>query len=441
MAVSRFTFIGHEADISQGTFQFHYELVHAEQSFRFTESLSFDPGRITQSVNESVVKNILDGLLILLGVSYWKTYCPKELVLPTVKLTKDQAVFWNTVYTKGLGEFFYRNQIDFRGLVFFPYSDQVGEQATSNPRMDRSLVPMGGGKDSIVCAEALAAGGKEFDLIALGAHGIQRNVARVMGKELLEVKRVMDPQLFELNKQPGVANGHIPISAVYAFVHLLSAALYDYRYIVLANEESANYGNVSYLGAEINHQWSKSFEFETLLQAYVQTYITPDIHYFSLLRPYKEIKIVELFSRYQQYFPVFSSCNRYFTQGVDAAAKWCGECPKCAFVFLLMAAFVPKETVVWIFGKNLFAETALLPLFRELVGLEGIKPFECVGIPDETRYALWRVGETHAYDADPVFAALKESLKSEWDAIGKIGASLLQRTPTHAIPKAFEHTL
>jgi hypothetical protein len=54
----------------------------------------------------------------------------------------------------------------------------------------------------------------------------------------------------------------------------------------------------------------------------------------------------------------------------------------------MMRAFLPAETVNKIFWKNLFADAALLPLFKELLGIEGCKPFECVGTNEEMLIAL-----------------------------------------------------
>jgi hypothetical protein len=54
----------------------------------------------------------------------------------------------------------------------------------------------------------------------------------------------------------------------------------------------------------------------------------------------------------------------------------------------MMRAFLPAETVNDIFGKNLFTDEALLPLFHELLGIEGCKPFECVGTEEEMREAF-----------------------------------------------------
>jgi hypothetical protein len=65
---------------------------------------------------------------------------------------------------------------------------------------------------------------------------------------------------------------------------LLVAYLYDYKYLVLSNELSANSGNTLWNGFEINHQYSKSLEFEKDFKNYVEENISDDLKYFSLLR-------------------------------------------------------------------------------------------------------------------------------------------------------------
>jgi hypothetical protein len=251
---------------------------------------------------------------------------------------------------------------------------------------------LGGGKDSIVVAEILKSQNKDFDLIT-GVSGIQQEVSLAIGKKPLIVKRELDPNLFDINKESGVYNGHVPVSVYYAFILLLAAVLFDYKYILVGNEKSANYGNVEYLGEMINHQWSKSEEFEKLFNDYVGKFITPGIKYSSPLRDMTELQVVEKFVQHPQYFKVFSSCNRNFRINNVSQKKWCGECPKCLFVFISLAAFLPKEEVLDIFGKNLFEDKNLIPLFEELVGARNFKPFECVGTQDEAKEALGKIVE------------------------------------------------
>src|SRR5690606_20114442 len=91
---------------------------------------------------EAIHDRILFNVHLILGVNYWKVYCPKKIVIENGYLTKEQSSFWNIVYTKGLGEFFYKNKIDYRNLINFPYENKKLNQIPK-PRMkikDRSIV-------------------------------------------------------------------------------------------------------------------------------------------------------------------------------------------------------------------------------------------------------------------------------------------------------------
>ncbi len=386
---SSFLFKGYKENIEKGEVLFEYELRKSQDKFNFSEKISFPPAKSAQ-IPADLLKSILDNFMIILGISYWKAYCPRKIIIPNNFLTEEQAEFWNIAYTRGLGEFFYKNKIDFRGLINFPYNEKVKVKPIRLSRKNRSLLGIGGGKDSIVAAEMLREQDKEFGLVTSG-FPIQIEIVELIGRDVINTYREIDPKLLELNKEKSVYNGHIPISVYYAFLLLLMAALFDYRNIVVGNEKSADFGNVKYLGEMINHQWSKSEEFEKLFNEYVEKFITPDIAYFSPLRKMGELEVVEKFVKYSKYFRVFSSCNRNFkikplnlTQG----HRWCGECPKCLFIFICLAAFLPKKEVLKIFGKNLLEDKNLLSLFQELIGIRDFKPFECVGTPEEVKEAL-----------------------------------------------------
>lgn len=152
--------------------------------------------------------------------------------------------------------------------------------------------------------------------------------------------------------QQGYYNGHVPISGIIAFALVFGAYLYDYQYIVMSNEKSANEGNTVLDGIEINHQRSKSFSFESDFDHYIKAYISPDLHYFSLLRGMYELKIAELFSHYPQYFSTFSSCNNNFKiieANKTTDQRRCGICPKCAFVYAILRPFLSDEATQKIF--------------------------------------------------------------------------------------------
>lgn len=275
----------------------------------------------------------------------------------------------------------------------------------------RILLPIGGGKDSVVTAELLKKSGANITLFRMGSHPLITDIAHVAGLPLITTKRTLSPALFELNEE-GALNGHVPITAYLSVLSVLMALLYDFDAVALSSERSANEGNVEFKGLMVNHQWSKSLEFEKNFRRFVAESIGSPIEFFSALRPFSELKIAELFSHYPQYFSHVTSCNTNWkilkdkTNGpADRSAApdqsktdtkpgldskyprregWCGRCPKCAFVFATLAAFLPRKTLESIFGSNFYDSPELLPVFRELLGLQNFKPFECVGTREET---------------------------------------------------------
>ncbi len=402
-----FEFSSYNLNLNERKAYFKY-IVHFSETekIELTETLFFpEPFPSEDSLPQDLIFACLSNLHIMLGISYWKLHCAPIISVEHMPLSKDQAEFWTRVYKKGLGEFFYKNNIEFRTLIQFPYEPSISTETFTIDLPKRSLVGVGGGKDSIVAIEQFIE--KKEPITGFILEGVQESsviseVVKVAGIPTIKVQRILDPKLFELNNSGTVYNGHIPISAVYAFTGLLTAVLYKYKSFIVANERSADIGNTKYLDEEINHQWSKSKEFEQLFQQYVKQFITPSVEYRSVLRSDSELSVIEKFSHYEQYFPVFSSCNRNFAITKTASQRWCGECPKCAFVFAGLAAFLPKEKVISIFNKNLFADANLIVLYKQLAGLQDMKPFECVGTFDETKLALYLAYEKKEYENDPV---------------------------------------
>lgn len=382
-----FHFEGYRFFPKKKEFHFTYRIDFSDRApLTFTETIRLP--RSPQKISTAFQKKFLEPLHLILGISYYKLYCPPKIALPFL-LSKEQATFWTTVYKKGLGEFLYRNKIDPKRLATFP-SSSVRTAPIRLDVEDRALLGIGGGKDSIVAGELLrdVLETTSFLVETQRRDPIADRVAKEMGYPALRIQRMLDPQIFLPHE--GAYNGHIPISAVFAFLGLLTSALYGYRYVVVGNEHSSNVGNLRYRGETINHQWSKSAEFEAMLQEYTRKFITPDITYVSLLRPFFEIRIAKMFAKHKQYFSLFSSCNRNFTVSRERPKTlWCGTCPKCAFVFLILSPFVPRKDLCSIFGKNLFADPSLVPLYKEILGFGTQKPFDCVGTFEEARAALF----------------------------------------------------
>ena len=251
---------------------------------------------------------------------------------------------------------------------------------------------MGGGKDAIVTYEILRQAGQNIRPFVLNPRKEQLAILKLAGEgNPIIVQRTIDPKLLELNRK-GYLNGHTPFSSYLAFLCTLCAAVFDYKYIALSNERSSNEGNVEYLGHAINHQYSKSFEFEKKFRVYSKKYLARGIEYFSFLRPLYELQIAKLFARHPEYFGAFLSCNEAHKTASGSkkpTGKWCCKCSKCLFVFASLYPFVETKQLLNIFGSNLFEDQALIPIMEELVGDRRFKPFECVGTTKESLAAFY----------------------------------------------------
>lgn len=433
----RFTFESYRLDHKTNTVFFEYSF---DNGWRFTESLSWGKGKIDWKKNRPLINQLLFNLHLVLGIGYYKAFCPRQIIIKSGSLNQAQAAFWDKLYTKGLGEFFYKNKIDYRGLVRFPFRRKNSAPTRQIKLRDRCLCSWGGGKDSCVAAERLRELGHDFSLISLNNSAIQKETAAIIKARRFVVKRTMDPSLKELN-QRGAYNGHVPITAVFSWVALITAILKDYRRVVFANEASASFGNINYLGQEINHQYAKSLEFENDLRRYLHDFLSPNLEYFSLLRHLPELEIVRLFAHYPKYFPAFSSCNRNFSQSRPLEGRWCNECPKCTFIFAQLAAFLSKKQVLGIFGENLFQKKSLLPIFQELSGEKRFKPFECVGTPEEMRAALFLALGNKDWSHDFIPSYFRKGMAKKISSPRTLIEKALEKHVSHNIPLGFRPTL
>lgn len=423
----RFIFESYALDQTERRIELCYSL---DGKLKFTETLILPP-----SLKLDMPPTELDAALFALhlagGISYYKTYLPKTIEIASGQLSASAATFWDQLYQNGLGEFFYRNQIDFRGLIRFPALGNEKVMPNSKPRSPRRvLVPFGGGKDSLVTAEILKDVGVDQTLFRVRSHPLITALAKTAELPLLEIERTLDPKLADLNNS-GAYNGHVPVTAYISFLSVVTALLGEYDAVVFSNERSSSYGNVEYLGMTINHQWSKSVEFEKLIRQYIHTEISREVAYLNPLRPLSELKIAALFAGYPQYYDKATSCNRNWTlsASMPTTQRWCGRCPKCAFSFALFAAFIPAPNLITMFGQNLFANAQLLPLYRELWGQEGFKPFECVGTPEETKLALYLAAQTPAFTATPIMTAFCSDVLPAMKDSDEIVSELMKKAP------------
>ncbi|MBU4452892.1 hypothetical protein KKH24_01415 [Patescibacteria group bacterium] len=425
-----FEFKGYALNIKKKQITFDYSIAFSNQeSLNFTETIVLP--RLPKSATQESLRVFLEPLHLILGISYYKLYCPPRIKLG-FRLSKEQAEFWHTVYKKGLGEFLYRNRLDPKIIAKFPVSS-IKPSPVLVPVQDRCLLGIGGGKDSIVTAELLKENKHEFSSFLVETQRkdlICEKVIKAIGKPSLKIKRIIDPKLFE--EHEGGYNGHIPVSAIFAFLGLLSAGLYKFRFVMVGNEHSSNVGNLIFKGLAINHQWSKTSEFEAMLRDYTRKYITSDIVYTSALRQFYEFRIAKMFAKYTKYHHLFTSCNRSFKVHKERThTLWCGECPKCAFTFLMLAPFLPKTELVSIFGKNLLADESLIPLYRDLLGMGNLKPFDCVGTFEESRVAFSMAFDK--YRKDVVIKELSSKIKDG----KKLQAQVLRTVSAQTLPTKF----
>jgi hypothetical protein len=261
--------------------------------------------------------------------------------------------------------------------------------------------------------------GVPFDFFAFAPTPAHKRIALLVGAKTIEVNRRRDPWINATISWFGVSNAY-PSVSTFTFVATLLAELLGYNSIVFSNERSADFGNLTYLGLSVNHQWCKSSEAEKMINDYIQCYITPDIRTSSLLREYSELEIVKRFVRYPQYLHQVTSCNTYFwllpiEQRLMRKGYWCNRCPKCVFLFACFSAFLPKEEVVNIFGADLYAKKRLLSLFRRILGIEGFKPLDCVGEAEEMILAMHYAARRKEYSGEPAMQLFEEHFPSGYD--------------------------
>jgi hypothetical protein len=208
--------------------------------------------------------------------------------------------------------------------------------------------------------------------------------------------------------------------------------------VAMSNEHSASAANLSFDGFEINHQYSKSFEFERDFAQYVKASTSPSINYFSLLRPLSEVEIARRFSKYQAYFGVFRSCNTAFRQTQQARGRhWCCDCPKCRFIFLALAPFISKLDLIEIFGRNLLDDDAQSEGFAELCGLRANKPIECVGEISESAGVMSQLANRPDWRDDKVVCRLNEQLASLPQPNPALYRALFEMKHPHRVPESY----
>jgi len=421
---------------SRVTIRFHFS---TPPDLSFTPEVHFEPvSEGWYSTNGETLDNAAFHLGLIESFSYWKATASPVIEVHSGALSPAQIQWWEDLLINGMGEYFYRNDVDFTAPDFVKIvikSSTAPAGPFAGQLSQRSLLTIGGGRDSALAGGLLRDSGHPFACMMLNPSTAARAIASsVTASESIVIHRSICPELLELNRK-GFLNGHTPFSAYLSFLGAVSQLLYGYSNVIVANERSSDEGNVVYRGKDINHQYSKSFRFERLFDEYLQKYLVTGGRYFSFVRPFYELQIGKLFSDFPAFFERFKSCNR------NRSNSWCGQCPKCLSVYLTMYPFVPRSALVKIFGKDLFTAEENISILRELAGLE-VKPFECVATVEEIGAALALAIEKARASGDPLPSLL------DWAAKNIVGAadtgrarSILQSYGPHRVPHELENLL
>ncbi|MCB9813521.1 MAG: hypothetical protein H6772_03885 [Pseudomonadales bacterium] len=437
-------------------------------SFSIEPDISFSPTLVIKNVTRDMIENLgkenVDRYVFNLGLaemlSYWKSTASPIIEIKAGYLNQEQINWWHKLLIKGMGEYFFVNNINFTQENFVKIvcssivddqlekSEQSSSQVQSSENQDSQrlnsdrvtniLIPIGGGKDSAVSLEILETEMLRVNNLNIWSNSNQTSKAKQTGnsnqtskakqtgnsnqtgdsnqtgnsngvfvvnptrasldlisakkmQNVIIVDRSIDPKLIELNSQ-GYLNGHVPISSLFAFLSVFCADLFGFSHVAVSNERSSNEGNVQFFDHEINHQYSKTFEFETDFQDYSRKFLPADSpFYFSFLRPLYELQIAKIFSGnsdlnsgMKKYHHIFRSCNRG-----QKTNSWCGECSKCLFAYVILFPFMKSEEINSYFGKNMFDDLELWPIAQEILGAGAKKPLDCVGTHEETIVAFY----------------------------------------------------
>ena len=414
-----FVLLDRAVDVDEGRATFAYDL----DGDVFREELRFPPGG--GAGDPAALRDLLDLCHVVIGTSYFKLRAPTRLVV-TQPVSAELLEVCRQTYDQGLRELAVTNGLELP--LATEIEAEVGGVSPPPPPLTcrRPLVPIGGGKDSAAVLGLLpgAAG------ITVSATAVQRKLATAAGVELLEVDRVIDPELFRLT--PSGFNGHIPITAINSAISSLVAHLFDYDCVVMGNERSASEPTRVVGGVPVNHQYSKSFTYERALHDAIAP---TGVNYFSLLRQLSELSIAGLVSADLRLRGSFLSCNRAFVRSRDPeqAQVWCLECPKCLFTFLCFAPHLSLAEADGVFGGNPLADPGRTEGFRDLWRPDS-KPFDCVGERMESAAAMTWLGRLPGWRDLPVVRALVADAKATAAGLGAEVQSVLAVGGPHLIP-------
>lgn len=363
-------------DSASGTLMCHY--TDGESSF--TEQIQFG---MCSETDEALAASF-DLISITAGVSYYKAAALPEIRIETASPNGAWRSYVAKLYDDGLREFRFRNGLPLDSKPTVTVKADRKTLGAVPRQLEGVLIPMGGGRDSLLTAIALRSISPL--LMNVGSSPIVRQQAKALNLEFIGVNRLIDPVLFRRN-EAGAYNGHVPVTAINSSIAVALSVMKGCTDVVMSNEQSASEPTRIIGGIPVNHQYSKSSEFESLMRDSISS-LGIKTGYFSLLRNLGELDISRILSHIWKELPPFLSCNRVFSHSKGfVSPSWCGSCAKCYFVFVSFAPFVPRVELCNLFGKDLLQSSDDITRI-EIYLLGSSREFECIGTTSETQVAL-----------------------------------------------------
>jgi UDP-N-acetyl-alpha-D-muramoyl-L-alanyl-L-glutamate epimerase len=360
------------------TIRYHYSFneAHFVRGHDFNNTINFDDFLNDQTFVRLLSYSAIADSIYTFGLGYYD-----EIHLP-FSLDDIELAFFEKVFLNGLAEFRYVNNLPIHQTVKFSWDDAAkpiadGTAHTSTRLLDGgAFVLNGGGKDGAVAIEMAKQLEVDLAWFTSGAAESRSRIVDVSGiNQWVQAQRYSDRYI----KEHAILKGHRPMSFYVSMISSLAAYCTDRRYVIAANEYSASFPNIEVDGFWVNHQYSKSSEYEQSLSALFEQHDIP-VRYFSITRPLYELQIMRIFAQYTKYHAHFLSCNRGMRDDV-----WCMNCPKCAFVIGSMYLYNESSAKeLWGNSRDVFAANHLVDELVELVNVDA-KPLECIGTIAENR--------------------------------------------------------
>lgn len=408
----------------------------------FTETVILPDAARFDRLDRSVLAGLVRMAAILIGTSYYKA-APARVIEPDFALSDAERRLVELAYGPGLGEFYVRNDLPYPPDFTIKAEPRMAQLRTPEIKTEdvRAAVAFGGGKDSHVAASLIQATGAEVERVSLIlSESVGERLVAMSEAPVTLIRRRIDPHLIELGRSGRALNGHIPITGVNSCLMALYAAAKGLDWVVFANERAASEPTMDSNGHPVNHQFSKSLEFEDALRA-AFTAINAPVTYFSILRPVSELWTAHyLATAGEAALDIFASCNRNFVfAGPNALPKgkrWCGECAKCVYTAVLLAPFLSVERHERVFQSKPLHNPANLDFLREIAGLTDAKPWECVGERREVAAALAHLLTDADWAKAPLIQAIEPELFSQWarEDLQQAWAEALDARSEHRMP-------